>query len=140
MQPVITDTWVESFLIEQTNNSRDTVCMMNPAANLRFCRVGVKSDVNTDPSVSRLKVHAVDEVIGLLCGEGAGLLQLVADKAEAAANHKQEQGGDEDAKSQGEDGTCWEEATGQYKTCGECDRGALSYGNRVRKIKHLGGL
>jgi len=62
------------------------------------------------PALSSLQVHAVDEVIGLLRGERAGLLQLVAGEAEAAANHQQEEGGDDEAQSQGQDGTCWEEA------------------------------
>lgn len=54
-----------------------------------------------------LQVHAVDEVVGLLRVEGAGLLELVTDEPEATANHEQQQSGDDEAQSQREDGTCW---------------------------------
>lgn len=53
-----------------------------------------------------LQIHAVDEVIGLLCCEWAGFLELVSDEPETAADHHQQQGGDYDAQSQRENGPC----------------------------------
>lgn len=53
-----------------------------------------------------LQVHAVDEVIRLLSGEGAGLLQLVADQPQTAANHEQQQSRDDQAQNQWQDRTC----------------------------------
>lgn len=52
-----------------------------------------------------LQVHAVDEIIRLLCGEGAGLLQLVADQPQTAANHEQQQSRDDQAQNQWQDRT-----------------------------------
>lgn len=51
-----------------------------------------------------LQIHAVDEVIGLLCCEWAGFLELVSDEPQTAADHQQQQSGDDDAQSQREDG------------------------------------
>lgn len=53
-----------------------------------------------------LQIHAVDEVIRLLCCEWAGFLELVLDEPQAAADHQQQQSGDDDAQSQREDGPC----------------------------------
>lgn len=60
----------------------------------------------TEMSDHLLQVHAVDEVIGFLCGQGAGFLCPVADESEAAADHEQQQSGDEEAERQRKDGTC----------------------------------
>lgn len=42
------------------------------------------------PLTDWLQVHAVDEVIWLLCGEGSGFLQLVTNKFESTADHEQQ--------------------------------------------------
>lgn len=47
-----------------------------------------------------LQVHAVDEVIGLLGGEGASLLQLVLHQTQPTAHHQQQEGADDDAQDQ----------------------------------------
>jgi len=52
-----------------------------------------------------LQVHAVDEVIRLLCGEGAGFLNLVSNESESTADHEQQQRGDDEAESQRQDRT-----------------------------------
>lgn len=55
------------------------------------------------PSVGWLQVHAVDEVIGLLRGQGSGFLQLVANEPETTADHEQQQSGDDEAERQRKD-------------------------------------
>lgn len=57
------------------------------------------------PGADWLQVHAVYEIIGLLCGEGPGFLQLVTDKLETTADHEQQQSGDDEAESQRKDRT-----------------------------------
>lgn len=47
------------------------------------------------PWTDWLQVHAIDEVIWLLRGEGSRLLKLVTDKSETTANHEQEQSSDD---------------------------------------------
>lgn len=58
------------------------------------------------PFRSGLQVHAVDEVVRLLRVEGPGFLQLVADQPQAAANHEQQQSGDDEAQGERKDGAC----------------------------------
>ena len=64
------------------------------------------------PPADWLQVHAVDEVIGLLRGEGSGFLQLVPNESETTADHEQQQGGDDEAESQREDCT-WRRKDGK---------------------------
>lgn len=57
------------------------------------------------PLADWLQVHAVDEVIWLLCGEGSGFLQLVTNESETTADHEQQQSGDDQAEGQRKDCT-----------------------------------
>lgn len=57
------------------------------------------------PTADGLQVHAVDEVIRLLRGEGSCLLQPVSNKSEATANHEQQHSSDDEAESQRKDRT-----------------------------------
>lgn len=56
-------------------------------------------------SADWLQVHAVDEVIRLLCGEGSSFLQFVTDESEATADHEQQQSSDDQAERQRKDRT-----------------------------------
>lgn len=55
--------------------------------------------------ITCLQVHAVDEVIWLLCGEGSSFLQLVTNKSETTADHEQQESSDDQTKCKRKDRT-----------------------------------
>lgn len=52
-----------------------------------------------------LQVHAINEVIGLLCGEGQSFLPPVTSNTQPAAHHQQEQSANNHPDNQSQDRT-----------------------------------